>query len=335
MPNYHYQDLFQLESGAELPELTIYYETFGDFIPGKSKVVWVCHALTANANVFEWWPGLFGEHDLFNPKDYFIVSINNLGSCYGSTGPLSKNPETNESYFHSFPEITIKDMAAVHELLRQHLNIEKIHLVIGGSQGGQQAMEWAIEKSAIFENLILIATNAVHSPWGIAFNETQRMAIESDASWKENNEQAGIEGMKTARAIALISYRNYHTYQVFQDGLNDSGIARSVTYQRYQGEKLAQRFNAFSYWFLSKAMDSHDVGRKRSSVEDALKQIKARTLVISISSDLLFPPSEQQFLASNIPNAVYEEINSAYGHDGFLVESKQLSKIIKKIIIKN
>jgi homoserine O-acetyltransferase len=335
MPNYFHEEFFQLESGKKLPELSIYYETFGTYLPGKSKVIWVCHALTANANVFEWWPGLFGENDLFNPKDYFIVSINNLGSCYGSTGPLSKNPETDESYFHTFPEITIKDMAAVHELLRQHLNIDKIHLVISGSQGGQQAMEWAIEKPIVFENLILIATNAVHSPWGIAFNETQRMAIESDESWKKNKVDAGLQGMKTARAIALISYRNYDTYQIFQSGLNDSGTARSVTYQRYQGEKLAQRFNAFSYWTLSKAMDSHDVGRKRRSVEDALKQIKARTFLISISSDLLFPPTEQQFIAAHIPNAEYEEINSAYGHDGFLVESKQLSNIIKKFIIKN
>jgi homoserine O-acetyltransferase len=324
---------FLLESGEVLSNLEIQYETYGTYQPGSSKVIWVCHALTASADVFGWWPGLFGEKDLFNPDDYFIVCINNLGSCYGTTGPLSIKPETGEPYFHAFPDFSIRDMAKVHALTHEALGIGNIHLLIGGSQGAQQAMEWAIASPDLFDNLALIATNAKHSPWGIAFNETQRMAIETDPSWKLHHEKAGLQGMKTARAMALLSYRNYFTYQQAQQGKNFDGSPKAISYQRYQGEKLAQRFNAFSYHRLSKAMDSHDVGRGRGGPAKALGKIKANTIVVSILSDLLFPPEEQLFLKEHIPAAQYAEIDSVYGHDGFLVEVQKLSAILKHFLI--
>jgi len=332
MPNYHHNVLFQFESGAELSDFNIYYETYGTYIPGKSKVVWVCHALTANANVFEWWAGLFGMNDLFNPQAYFIVCVNNLGSCYGTTGPLSINKLTGNPHYHNFPEFTIRDMVQIHELLRRHLKIDQIFVLIGGSQGGQQALEWSILNPNLFHKLILIATNAVHSPWGIAFNETQRMAIALDKTFSNNNDKAGEEGLKTARAIALLSYRNYKTYKHTQSGKGDAGIPKVRTYQTYQGEKLANRFNAFSYWFLSLAMDSHDVGRNRDSTIAALKQISARTLIIGIKGDILFPIEEQQFLAGVIPNTIFKTIDSIYGHDGFLIETKALSVIINEFL---
>lgn len=333
MPFLKINELFRLESGEFLSGLEIYYETYGNYQPDSSKVIWVCHALTANADVFEWWPGLFGENDLFNSRDYFIVCINNLGSCYGTTGPLSIRPETGKPYFHTFPEFTIRDMSRVHAIARRQLQINKVHLLIGGSQGAQQAMEWAIEEPELFENLALIATNAKHSPWGIAFNETQRMAIENDPSWNENSAHAGLAGMQTARAVALLSYRNYFTYQQAQQGKNLDGTFRAASYQRYQGEKLARRFNALSYHRLSKAMDSHDVGRGRGGPSKALRSITANTIVISILSDLLFPPEEQLFLKDHISNASYAEIDSVYGHDGFLVETKKLSTILKHFLI--
>ena len=200
--------------------------------------------------------------------------------------------------------------------------------------GGQQLLEWAIEEPALFDFIFPIATNARHSAWGIAFNSSQRLAIESDSSWKERNETAGIEGMKTARSIALISYRNYNTYQQGQaEPGNDKIIDfKSESYQRYQGEKLAKRFNAFSYYFLSRAMDAHNVGRNRGSIENALQQIKAAALVIGIESDILFPLEEQQYLAKNIPGAAYLSIHSTYGHDGFLLEFEQIQRCITSFL---
>ena len=321
---------FLLENGQSLPAIDIAYHTWGECAPDDSNVIWVCHALTGNSDVMDWWAGLFGPGCLFDPERYFIVCPNNLGSCYGTAGPLSVNPATGTPYYHDFPAIAIRDMANAHELLRQHLGIRNIHLLIGGSQGGQQALEWAIQKPELIENLALLATNAVHSPWGIAFNESQRLAIATDPSWPRHAPDAGLEGMKTARSIALLSYRHYHTYGRSQhttdNGQTDHFPAAS--YQRYQGEKLARRFNAFSYWTLSKAMDSHNVGRGRASVETALASVQARTMVVSISSDLLFPPEEQEFLARHIPGAVYASIDSHYGHDGFLTETAALGRLL-------
>jgi homoserine O-acetyltransferase len=319
-----------LENGAFLERPSIVYHTYGD--PSK-PVVWVCHALTANADVFDWLAGLFGEHDLFNPKDYFIVCANVLASCYGTCGPLSVNPRTGEPYFHDFPEVTIRDMVAAHEALRLHLGIDRIHLVLGGSLGGQQALEWNLACPEVFENLVLIATNARHSAWGIAFNEAQRMAIEADATWRKRSETAGDSGMRAARAMALLSYRNYATYERFQTN-DDAPLKgfKASTYQQYQGEKLSRRFNAFSYYRLSQAMDAHHVGRNRGPVEDVLRSVRARTLVLGIESDVLFPVSEQRFLARHIPGAWYEEIRSDYGHDGFLIETEQLSALIGAFI---
>lgn len=327
---FHSAQPFRLEKNQSLPALDIAYHTYGTRAPDDSNVVWVCHALTGNSDVFDWWAGLFGPGCLFDPERYFIVCANNLGSCYGTTGPLSIHPEKGTPYFHDFPDITIRDMVNAHDLLRQHLGISKVHLLIGGSQGGQQALEWAILKPELFENLVLIATNAVHSPWGIAFNESQRMAIATDLSWEEASPTAGLEGMKTARSIALLSYRHYHTYGRSQQSTDKEQTDHfpAASYQRYQGEKLARRFNAYSYWVLSKAMDAQNVGRGRASVEAALAAVRARTLVISLSSDLLFPPAEQTYLAGHIPGAGYASIDSFYGHDGFLTETEALNDIL-------
>ncbi len=295
-------------------------------------MIWICHALTGNADPTDWWNGMVGPGRYYDPAQWFVVCANILGSCYGSTGPLSINPETDEPFYHDFPAITIRDIVHALDLLRQELGIDRIHTCLGGSVGGQQAVEWGILKPGLIENLILIATNAVHSPWGIAFNESQRMAIEADPTWTERRPDAGAVGMKAARSIALLSYRNYDTYGFTQALDNNEQLDnyKAAGYQRYQGEKLVSRFNAFTYWTLSKVMDSHNVGRNRGSILKALEQIKARTLVVGIRSDVLFPPAEQQFLARHIPNAVYEEIDSLYGHDGFLIEFRPLTQIIRK-----
>jgi len=333
MPDiFEYKEPFQLESGSTLPGFHLAYTTLGVLNKAKNNVVWVFHALTANSDPSEWWPGLIGEGKIFNPEKHFIICVNMPGSCYGSISPLDK-----ADFFHEFPFFTIKDMVAAYQKLKDYLRIDNIYIGIGGSMGGQQLLEWAITEPELFEHIIPVATNAVHSPWAIAFNASQRISIETDSTWKEKNEQAGINGMKAARAIALLSYRNYATYAEDQSEASDtiSDNFKSESYQRYQGDKLSKRFNAFSYYFLSKSMDSHNIGRGRKSIPDALKSIQAKTTVIGISSDILFPPAEQEFIAEHIPGASLHIINSKYGHDGFLLEFTQIENIINNFLKKS
>ncbi|MEO5681131.1 MAG: homoserine O-acetyltransferase [Chitinophagaceae bacterium] len=330
-----YHQSFTLESGSVLPGYHLAYTTYGSLNKNKDNAVWIFHALTANSDPAEWWAGLVGHGKLFDPALHFIVCVNMPGSCYGSTGPLDINPQTNAPYYHDFPFFTTRDMVRAYQPLKDLLGIRKIHMGIGGSMGGQQLLEWAITEPELFDCIFPIATNARHSAWGIAFNASQRQAIETDVSWPDKNELAGIEGMKTARSIALISYRNYETYEAGQADAENERLTnfRSESYQRYQGEKLAKRFNAFSYYFLSKAMDAHNLGRQRSSTAEALQQIKAKTLVIGIESDILFPLEEQQYLAKNIPGAAYVSIHSTYGHDGFLLEFEQIQYCINNFLV--
>ena len=329
---FHYQEKFELEAGGPLHGFQLKYTTLGKFNADKSNVIWICHALTGSPDFTDWWSGLFDEGRFFDPSQYFIICANVLGGCYGSTGHLSFNPENGKQFFHAFPSITNRDVVRAFDLLRQDLQISQVHTLIGGSLGGQQVLEWAIEQPEVFQHIIPIATNANHSPWGIAFNEAQRMAIEADSTWKENDLRAGSEGLKAARAIGMLSYRFYDTYGQTQAEKNNDKLDefRASTYQRYQGQKLANRFNAFTYYGLSKMMDSHNVGRERGSVEKALRAIKAKALIVGIDSDILFPLHEQQFLAETIPGARLEIMSSLYGHDGFLVEFEQLSTHIRK-----
>jgi homoserine O-acetyltransferase len=327
---YSYNKIFKLENGKKLRKLEIAYKTYGKLNANKDNVIWACHALTANADVLDWWKGLFGNNALFNPDEHFIICANIVGSHYGSTNPLSTNPVTGLPYYLAFPEFTIRDFVAAHQLLATHLGIQHIKVLIGGSLGGQQAMEWAITASHQIDNLILMATNAVHSPWGIAFNESQRLAITADRSFYAQKADGGLKGLKVARSIALLSYRTYDAYTATQlESVNDkTGSFRASSYQNYQGEKLCKRFNAYSYWYLTKAMDSHNVGRGRKSTTEALALIKANTLVIGIENDVLFPITEQEFLASHIEGAEFHSLKSAYGHDGFLIETDALTRII-------
>jgi homoserine O-acetyltransferase len=232
-----------------------------------------------------------------------------LGSCYGTTF------ETNVDK----PLITIRDMVLAHQKLADFLNITSIDFLLGGSLGGMQCLEWSIINPDFIKNLFVIATNCKHSSWGIAFNEAQRMALE-----------LGEKGLDAARAIAMLSYRNYKTYEYSQvDHINAADDFSAASYQRYQGAKLRKRFTPEAYYSLSKSMDSNNVGRNRGSLEKALSKITAKTLIIGIDSDLLFPVSEQEYIARNIQNANYEQIKSKYGHDGFLLETDKIKTLLK------
>lgn len=321
-----------LESGQHLP-LQVVYHSIGTYEPGRSKVVWVCHALTANSDVADWWAGLFGAQKFFDRPDFFVVCANIIGSCYGSSGPVSDGlPAALRGL--SFPAITTRDMAQAHECLREALGIDKIDLLLGASLGGQQALEWAWVLGEKLRRLILLATNAFHSPFGIAFNEAQRMALEADPTFYTDAPDAGRKGLMAARSIAMLSYRSYAGYRLTQSE-PDAGrkaLYRAASYQRYQGAKLANRFHAHSYRVLLDAMDSHHLGRGRTSVEDALQHITADCLVVGISSDLLFPVEEQHLLVQWLPRARFALIDSDFGHDGFLVETEQLSAIFSDFL---
>lgn len=329
---YYFNESFELELGAYLPGFQLQYTTSGKLNAERDNVIWVCHALTGSSDFTDWWGGLFTKDGVYSPDKYFIVCANILGSCYGSTNAFSINPETEGIYFHDFPTLTNRDVVRAFDLLRRSLGIHSVHTLIGGSLGGQQVLEWAIQEPDVFEHIIPIATNAAHSPWGIAFNEAQRMAIAADVSWKNNDYLAGSEGLKAARAIGMLSYRTYDTYQQTQSEPDDetTDVFKAATYQQYQGQKLLKRFNAFSYWTLTKMMDSQQVGRDRSGIDNALQKIKAKTLVIGIDSDILFPLTEQLLLAEKIPQADIAIMQSLYGHDGFLIEYDQLIKAITK-----
>lgn len=329
-----YPSAFKLESGKSLSGLEIAYHTFGKLNPEKNNVVWVCHALTANSDVLDWWPGLFGEKALFNPNEHFIVCANILGSAYGTTNPLTISPKTDEPYYLSFPDITIRDIVKAHQLLANQLNIEIIEMLIGGSLGGQQAMEWAIAEPERMHQLVIMATNAKHSPWGIAFNESQRLCITADPTFFKSQPNGGNMGLKAARSMALLSYRNYQTYVATQSetDMQKKDSFNASSYQNYQGQKFINRFNAYSYWYLTKVMDSHNIARNRISVENALSRIKARTLIIAIASDILFPPEEQRLLNRHIEDSIFAEIPSLFGHDGFLIETDTISKIIQSFL---
>jgi homoserine O-acetyltransferase/O-succinyltransferase len=329
MQYFSYQRLFELENGVQLNGITVAYNTYGKLNKDKSNVVWVCHALTANSDPAEWWKGLIGENCFINPEKYFIVCANILGSCYGSTGPLTIDPATQKPYYSSFPLVTIRDMVKAHVLLREYLEIDKIFLLMGGSMGGYQVLEWCVMEKDIIQNIFLVGTSATESAWGIAVHTAQRLAIEADATWRDHSAHAGKNGLKAARAIGILSYRNYGIIVQKQSDVDTEKIDnyKAAAYINYQGEKLMNRFNAFSYWLLTKSMDSHHLARGRKKTkEEILKAITQKALIIGINSDILCPVEEQRFLAKYLPNATLVEIDSAYGHDGFLVETEKISK---------
>ena len=330
---YHYQGTLALESGKTIRDFKLAYTTLGTLSEKKDNAVWIFHGMTANSDPSDWWPGMVGEGKFFDPQKFCIICVNMPGSCYGSVGPLDINPDTAKPYFHQFPFFSSLDMIKAFDALRKQLGIEKIFMGIGASMGGQQLLSWATQQPTLFNYIVPMATNAFHSPWGKAFNASQRMCIENDPTWKLDDEKSGMEGMKVARSIALISYRNYETYEHTQQD-TDKAIehTRSESYQRYQGEKLSKRFNALSYYVLTKSMDSHHLGRGILEAEEMLAKIQSTTLIIGISSDVLFPVKEQKFLAAHIPHARLEIIDSMYGHDGFLLEDERITKLLNDLI---
>lgn len=322
---YTHTEPFVFEAGGQLDQMDLVYSCSDREYSKGEKVVWICHALTGNANPEEWWAQMVGEGKPINPEKEFVVCVSMLCSSYGECGPATINPASGRPYLLDFPKTTVRDMARANDLVRQALGIECIDLLIGPSIGGFVAYEWLVLQPEIFKEADLVATTFRTPPYMTAFNESQRMALKLDPSFlAAESIQGGAEGLKCARAQALISYRTPQGYNLTQAESDEDCLFadRAASYQRYQGEKLVRReFDAYSYWYLSYALDSMNIGRGRGGVEKALASIKAKCRLISISTDQLFPPYLGEYAASVIPDACHYEISSEFGHDGFLIEN--------------
>lgn len=331
---FYHNGPFITETGEEIPELKIAYQSWGKLNENADNVIWVCHAYTANADAQDWWPGMIGPGLLMDTDRYFVICANVIGSCYGTTGPLDQNPKTGKPWMRQFPKITVRDLVQAHEILRKGIGIKKIEMIIGGSIGAFQALEYSIMFPQIIENMVFIASSAFASPWNIAFNETQRMAIKADPTYFDDNPDGGKNGLRAARAMALISYRNAKAYNSTQADSMPSlnGNYKAISYQNYQGDKLIKRYNAYSYVVMSHLFDSHNIGRNRGKVEEVLAQINTKTLLIALDTDQLFPPDEQEFMLKHMPNSRLITVTTDFGHDGFLIESKQITKHVNSFL---
>ncbi len=316
---------FTLESGDTLPQVRIAYRTWGR---PRSTATLVCHALTGSADADDWWADLFGPGRTLDPDQDYIVCANVLGGCYGTTGPTSRALGAFEPYGGAFPEVTIRDIVRIQALLIDHLDIVTLDLVLGGSMGGMQVLEWAALYPERVDAIAPIAVGPTQSAWGVALSEAQRQAITADANFAGGRYPLGAgpaQGLSAARSIAMISYRSAHNFKTrfARERTDDAYSVQS--YLRHQGDKLVNRFDANTYLTLIGAMDSHDIGRDRGSVEDALRSIDQPALVVSVSSDGLYPSDEVADMAELLPNSELHEIDAPQGHDAFLIRVEELN----------
>jgi homoserine O-acetyltransferase len=326
---------FCFEAGGTIEGLEVTFHTSEKEFNEGDKVIWVCHALTANSDPEEWWPQLVGPGRFLDTEKYFIVCVNMLGTPYGTSGPASVNPQTGKPYRFDFPTLTVRDTVKVFTIVRKHLGIKTVDLLIGSSIGGFHASEWCVMEPDVIVKAVLIATDVRASAWLGASCEAQRMALEADQTFRSSDGlDGGKKGLMCARAQALISYRSYDGYVKTQSESDPDTLmaTRVASYERYQGEKLARRYDAYSYWYLCNVLDTHNIGRGRGGVEAALSTIKAETLVVSIDSDCLFPARCMEVWAGMIPGVAYRTIRSDFGHDGFLLENDQLQELLRPLL---
>lgn len=322
-----------LESGTGLPQVTVAYRTWGRLNAAGDNAVLVCHALTGSAEADRWWAGLIGPGKALDPARDFIVCSNVLGSCYGSTGPTSLSPFTGKRYGAEFPRVTVRDLVQVQAQLLDALGAEELALVLGGSLGGMQALEWAALYPQRVQALAALSVGAAQSPWCIGLSEAQRHAIYSDARWHGGGYDPldpPTGGLAAARMMALCSYRHPGEFAGrFGRETDATGSFQVQRYLRHQGAKFVQRFDANAYVTLTRIMDSHDLGRDRGGVEAALAAIEAPALIVGCASDVLYLPEEQRQLAAHLPRAELAWLDSPHGHDAFLIETEELDALLR------
>jgi len=323
-----------LESGAHLPEARVAYRTWGRLDSAADNAVLVCHALTGSADADRWWGGIIGPGHALDPDEDFIVCSNVLGSCYGTTGPTSAAPGGRPCWGAEFPAVTVRDMVAAQARLLDALCVRRLRLVIGGSLGGMQALEWAASFPERVDAIAALATCGRHSAWCIGLSEAQREAIRSDPNWRGGRYPEGVPpaaGLTLARMMAMCTYRSRESFEVrFQRRERNGGLFEVASYLRRQGEKLADRFDANCYLTLTRAMDTHDLARGRGEYEAVLRSIAVPALVVAIESDVLYPPAEQGELATLLPRAHLARIASPHGHDAFLIETEKVNTLVRK-----
>ena len=335
---------FQLAGGAQLQPVTLGYALYGRLNRERDNAILVCHAMSGSARIADWWPKMFGPRGIFDTERYCVIGVNVIGSCYGSTGPGSSDPRTGKPYGSQFPLVSVADMVRAQAKLLDFLGVWRLHTVIGGSIGGMQALQWAVDFPERVERCIAIGA-APLSPMGLALNHLQRQAIRNDPAWRNGDYGADaqpLEGLALARAIAVCTYKSPELFnQRFGRNPNRNGEdpTRSLSgrydvagYLDHQGTSFTHRFDANSYLVLSKAMDTFDLKRGYQSETAALRRILARVLLVGLSSDWLFPATDILNLSERMQwggvDASYEELSSSHGHDGFLTETDQLASLI-------
>ncbi|NDV62086.1 homoserine O-acetyltransferase [Puniceicoccales bacterium CK1056] len=357
--DYVHTGAFTFESGEKIPGFTLRYETYGKLNPQKDNAILICHALSGdhhcagihnlNDKKQGWWNNMIGPGKPIDTNKYFIICSNCLGGCQGSTGPKSINPETGNPYNMDFPLVSIRDMVrSQYLLLREGLGVESIYAVIGGSMGGMQVLQWGIDYPDFVRKLIPMATTARQNAQAIAFNEVGRLAVMQDPEWQNGAYGDGKGpnvGLAVARMMAHITY------------LSDAGLeekfgrdkvkpneARSQfdaefqveSYLRYQGQSFISRFDANSYLYLTKALDRFDLFGESGQLEDRVKAIRARTLVVAFKSDWLFPPAQNRAIVHALLRcgceASYAELDLTLGHDSFLVNAPDLYQLVHNFL---
>ena len=323
----------ELEGGETLPQVTVAYRTWGRLNQARDNAVLVCHALTGSASLDNWWPGLLGPGKALDPARDFIVCSNVLGGCYGSTGPTSIDPLTGRRYGAHFPAVSVRDLVRVQAALLEELGVQELALVVGGSLGGMQVLEWTAVHPTRVHAAVAISVGARQSPWCIGLSEAQRQAIYADAHWQGGDYDPALPptgGLAAARMAALCSYRHWDGVAGrFGRERNAGGSFQVESWLRHHGAKFTARFDANTYVTLTRVMDSHDLGRDRSGIEAALANIPVPVLVAGSSSDLLYTPDEQRELARHIPDAELVWLDSLHGHDAFLIETETLNGHIR------
>ncbi|ANO51435.1 homoserine O-acetyltransferase MetX [Woeseia oceani] len=322
-----------LECGETLPEVEVAYRTWGDPANAAASTVLICHALTASADADVWWPGMIGADAAFDPATDYVVCSNLLGSCYGTTGPASLRTGAAERYRADFPAISVRDMVRVQRLLLDHLGVARLALVTGPSLGGMQAFEWAAMYPEQVDAIAPMGAGGRHSAWCIASSEAQCAAIRADANWNHgyySDDQPPTKGLAAARMMAVCMYRSWRGFQQrFAREQRDHDTFQVQSYLRHQGDKLNDRFDANCYLRLVQAMNGHDLARGREQYFDVLESITQPVLLVSSSSDQLYPAHELEVVARHMPNATHETLVTDEGHDGFLIKTGPLAAMIR------
>lgn len=356
----HFTNPLYLESGRILEPYDIAYETYGVLNENKSNVVVICHALTGShhcAGTYEsenkagWWDGLIGSGKAIDTDKFFVICTNVIGSCFGSTGPMSPKHPHHEPYRYKFPVVTIKDMVKAQRILFDKLDIHRVHTIIGGSMGGMQALLFAVHYPNFAQRVISLASTYATQPWAIAFNKVAQEAILKDPDFKQGYYDAelikehGLSGMAIGRMAGHISFLSHESMNSKfgreykkDDGLYELfGKFQVESYLEYNSYNFTKWFDPLSYLYITKAINIFDLARGFDSLEEAMKKVQAELHLISFKNDMLFKNFEMKEISDVLDkignkNHYYLDVESDYGHDAFLVELDKFDTYIKEVL---